>query len=180
MRPLVQREILASSKEFKQFWKAKGPFVYALTSNEFPPVLLEPEEWIFSNELQPLLKELMQYDQRKMKVVKSPFNPDNKSILRPEHLSFWKINQFPEEWDACVCDLFVPQGHLTQDLFDLINEDQETTDADTVEQGFFQCLKDRLDQLGYLLLSPQGNYKTAAIQAYLSEWEADEQEAGLL
>ncbi|MFH2057330.1 MAG: hypothetical protein ABIJ59_00325 [Pseudomonadota bacterium] len=176
----VRREILASSKAFKQFWKEKGPFVYALTSNDFPPVLLEPEEWIVSNDILALLKELMQFDQRKMRVVKAPFNPDNKAILRPEQLSSWKINNFPEEWDAFVCDLFVPKGHLTQAFFDLINEDPETIDARAVEQAFFRCLAERLEQLGYLLLSPQSKSKTAAIHAYLSEWEEDEKDAGLL
>ncbi len=179
-RELTHRKILASSTEFKQFWKEKGPFVHALSSLDFPPVLLDPEEWIFSNDVQALLKELMRFDERKMKVVKVPFNPNKTDILRPEKLSTWKINRFPEEWDGLVCDLFVPQGHLTLDLFDLANEDPENQDESTVEHIFFGCLESCLDQLGYLLLSPEGKSKYAAIHAYLAEWEKDDQDAGLV
>jgi len=74
---LIKREILSNSKEFKVFWEEKGPYKYALTSKEFPPVLLKPEEWIFPNDIEALLKTLMQFNQRKMKIVKAPFNPEN-------------------------------------------------------------------------------------------------------
>ena len=87
----TKKKILQNSIEFKQFWEEKGPFKYALTSREFPPVLLAPEEWIFSNDMAELLKALMQFKKRKMKVVRSAFNPENKNILRPEMLSPWKI-----------------------------------------------------------------------------------------
>ncbi|MCP3872149.1 MAG: hypothetical protein GY699_03200 [Desulfobacteraceae bacterium] len=176
---LIIREILTSSEEFKQFWKEKGPFKYALTSNDFPPVLLEPEEWIFSNDILLLLKELMQFKKRKMKIVKSDFNPKNKSILRPEMLSSWKINNFPEEWDICVTDFFVPQGHLTKMVFDRVEISEMKINPEYVEQAFFQCLETQVDQLGYLLLKPKGSSKYAAIKPYLSEWEKDEQDAGL-
>ena len=91
MDAMPTRQILSNSKEFKLFWKNQGPFRFALTSREFPPVLLEPEEWIFSNHLEVLLKSLIQYDNRKMQIVPSPFNPGNKTILRPEELIPWKI-----------------------------------------------------------------------------------------
>ena len=107
------REILPNAKAFKQFWKDKGPFRYALTSNEYPPVLLEPEEWIFGNDRTEVLKDLMGFEKSKMAFVRAPFNPDKKNILRPEDLCAWKINHFPEEWNAIVCDAFVPEGHLT-------------------------------------------------------------------
>ncbi len=177
---LTHRKILASSSEFKQFWKEKGPFAHALTSMDFPPVLLDPEEWIFSNDVQALLKELMRFDERKMKVVKAPFNPQKKNILRPEKLSVWKINRFPEEWDGMACDLFVPPGHLTLDLFDLAGKDPENQDEKQVEYIFFHCLESCLDQMGYLLLSPRGESKHAAVNAYLAEWEKDDQDAGIV
>ncbi len=177
---LIKREILPSSKQFRQFWKEKGPFKYALTSSQFPPVMLEPEEWIFSDDIQAILKELMQFDKRKMKIVKAPFNPDNKSILRPEILSSWKINNFPEEWDACICDIFIPQGHLTRTVVEKINIPEEMIEPKLVEVIFFHCLEDNIDQLGYQLLKPRGSSKYAAIKTYLSEWEEDEQDAGLL
>ena len=176
----IIREILPHSKQFKQFWKEKGPFKYALTSSHFPPVLLEPEEWIFSDDIQVILKELMQFDKLKMKVVKAPFNPENKSILRPENLSSWKINNFPEEWNACICDIFVPQGHLTRAVFEGIKISEEKIEPKMVETIFFQCLENCIDQLGYQLLKPRGSSKYAAITTYLSEWEKDEQDAGLL
>ncbi|MBC8441414.1 MAG: hypothetical protein H8D87_17210 [Deltaproteobacteria bacterium] len=176
----IIREILPNSKQFKQFWKEKGPFKYALTSNDFPPVLLEPEEWIFSDDIKILLKELMQFDQLKMKVVRAPFNPANKSILRPENLSSWKINNFPEQWDAFICDIFVPQGYLTLEVVERIKIPEEKIEPKLVETTFFQCLENCIDQLGYLLLKPQGSSKNAAITTYLSEWEEDERDAGLL
>lgn len=179
---MVQKKILVSSKEFKLFWKENGPFRYALTCNEYPPVLMEPEEWIFSNDILELLKGLMQFNARKMKFIKAPFNPKNKNILRPEELSSWKINHFPEEWNACNSDIFIPEGHLTQTTVDRINSidnpDGEN-DAVQVEKVFFQCLEQEIGNLGYLLLAPQGASKNAAIKTYLEEWEKDEQDAGM-
>jgi len=176
----INREVLANSKDFKQFWEEKGPFKYALTSCEFPPVLLEPEEWIFSNDLIVLLKALMQFDKRKMKVVKALFNPENRNILRPETLSSWKINNFPEEWDVCACDIFIPKGHLTRAVFDKIVIPEGELESKQVEEAFFQCLEIKIEQIGYLLLKPRGSSKYATINKYLAEWEEDEQDAGLL
>jgi hypothetical protein len=176
----IKRKILPRSKEFKQFWETQGPFKYALTSSQFPPVLLEPEEWIFSDDIQALLKSLMQFDKQKMKIVKAPFNPANKSILRPENLSPWKINNFPEEWNAFVCDIFVPQGHLTRVVIETIKMPEEKIDACQVETAFFQCLETQMDLLGYQILKPWGTSKYAAIKKYLLAWEEDEQDAGLL
>lgn len=176
----IQRKSLATAKDFKAFWKEKGPFKYALTSQDFPPVLLEPEEWIFSNDIKGLLKTLMQFDKQKMKIVKAPFNPENKHILRPDQLSQWKINNFPEEWNSCRCDIFVPQGHLTRMVLERMKISEEAIDVKQVEDAFFQCLEARIELLGYLLLKPRGSSKYAAIKKYLSEWEEDDQEAGLL
>ena len=176
----VLREVLVNSEDFKRFWKEKGPYRYALTSKEFPFVLLEPEEWIFSNDMEALLKALMQFDKRKMKIVKSLFNPKNKSILRPETLSSWKINNFPEEWNVCVCDIFVPKGHLTRVVFDKIKIPEGDLEPGQVEEAFFQCLEIKIEQIGYLLFKPQGSSKYAAIKEYLAQWEEDDQDAGLL
>ncbi|WP_413872656.1 hypothetical protein [Desulfobacula sp.] len=177
---MIKRKILPNSRQFKEYWKEKGPFKYALTSSQFPPVLLESEEWIFSDDIEATLKELMQFDKQKMKIIKAPFNPKNKSVLRPEALSPWKINNFPEEWDACICDIFVPQGHLTRAVVGIIKVPEEEIEPELVETAFFQCLEKRIDQLGYLLLKPKEESKYAAIKAYLSEWEEDEKDAGLL
>lgn len=177
---LIKRKILPNSKEFKTFWKEHGPFRYALTSSEFPPVLLEEEEWIFSNNLNALFKALMQFEKQKMKVVKAPFNPENKTILRPETLSSWKINNFPEEWNVCVSDIFVPEGHLTQTVLDTIEIPEEKIGPAQVEDAFFKCLEAGIEQLGYLLFIPKGESKYAAITAYLAEWEQDELDAGIL
>jgi len=176
----IKREILPSSKDFKMFWEKNGPYRYALTSKEFPFVMLDPEEWIFSNDIKALLKALMQFDKRKMKIVKSPFNPDNKKILRPGMLSSWKINNFPEEWNACVCDIFVPKGHLTRAVIDKIGIPDGKIEPKQVEAAFFQCLEDKIDQVGYLLFKPRGSSKYAAVKKYLAEWEEDEHDAGLL
>ena len=114
IKPITfKRQILSNSEQFKSFWKQKGPYKYALTSLDFPPVMLHPEEWLFSNNIIALLKELMQFDKRKMKIVQAAFNPENKNILRPDKLIPWKINNFPEEWNFLRCNAFVPEGHLT-------------------------------------------------------------------
>ncbi len=176
----TKREILPGSKLFRQFWNEKGPFAYALTSNQFPPVMLEPEEWIFSNDIKVILKELMQFDKRKMKIIKAPFNQNNKKILRPEILSPWKINNFPEEWDGFTCDMFIPQGYLTRKVIGKVEMAPEKIEAELVEAVFFSCLEENIDQLGYQLLKPKGSSKYAAIEKYLQEWEKDEQDAGLL
>jgi hypothetical protein len=184
------RQILPHVKDFKKFWKEAGPFRYALTSNEFPPMLLEPEEWIFGSDIVLLLKELMQFDQKKMAFVRSPFNPKNKTILRPENLSPWKITHFPEQWNRVVCDLFVPEGHLTCRVMEAAKNleisdrptagPKESAGKQIIETAFFDLLEQHLEQMGYLLLAPLGNSKYAATKDYLLEWEQDEQEAGLL
>lgn len=192
MPELIERQILPNAKDFKRFWKERGPFKYALSSNEFPPILLEPEEWIFGNDIHLLLKELMQFDQKKMAFVQAPFNSKNKRILRPEGLSPWKINHFPEEWNRAVCDLFVPEGHLTSLVMDRAsetgNENPPTqcldgaSEKQAVEKAFFELLEQGLETMGYLLLKPQGKSNDAshaAIDTYLSEWEEDDREAGL-
>jgi hypothetical protein len=193
------RQILPNVKDFKKFWKETGPFRYALTSNEFPPILLEPEEWIFGNDAHLLLKELMQFDRNKMAFVQSPFNPKNKNILRPEELSPWKINHFPEQWNVAVCQAFVPEGHLTSHVIEaaISLKDSGPTDnlgdpvnnpnpvkhpieKQDVETAFFNLLEKDLEKMGYLLLKPLGKSKVASTRDYLLEWEEDEQDAGLL
>jgi hypothetical protein len=184
------RQILPNVKDFIKFWKEIGPFRYALSSNEFPPILLEPEEWIFGNDIHLLLKELMQFDQKKMAFAQSPFNPKNKNILRPDGLSAWKITHFPEQWNSIVCDLFVPEGHLTCLVMDEagnleksgrpMDSQKEPPEKQIIEKAFFNLLETHLEKMGYLLLIPLGNSKTASTKNYLLEWEEDEREAGLL
>jgi hypothetical protein len=173
------RAILPDSKQFKKFWKQKGPFRYALTSMDFPPVLLEPEEWIFADEIIPLLKALMLFEENRMRIVHAPFNPSNKEILRPEILCPWKITHFPEQWNIFASDIFVPEGHLTRLVSENTGKPPGDINARDMEKSFFQCLETRLDQLGYHLFRPSGSRKYAQIKSYLDEWEKDEKEAGL-
>lgn len=176
----VVRLILAGSREFKEFWQGNGPFKFALTSRDYPPILLDEEEWLFSNDMVALLKELMQFDRQKMKFVKSPFNSANKAVLRPEDLSEWKIVHFPEKWHGLVSDCFVPEGHVTNAVLEKIGKTCDPATAAAVEQAFFVCLKKEIWQLGYLLFKPVKGAKRAAVQSYLKEWEQDERDAGLL
>lgn len=175
----VERKILPELKEFKTFWKKDGPFRFALTSREYPPVLLEPEEWLFSNDVGSLLKDLMGYDQKKMAVVHTPFNPKKKKVLRPDDLSEWKINNFPEEWQVSASSLFVPPGHLTRVVLSGLDKD-EPADIPSIEKAFFRCLETEIDALGYILFKPRNGSKWASLSKYLAEWEKDESEAGLL
>ena len=177
---MVIRKVLESSGKFKMFWQEKGPFKYALTSREFPPVLLEEEEWLFSNDVTALLKELMQYGQQRMKIVKSPFNPANKAVLRPDDLSKWKIANFPEAWNSAKSDLFTPEGHLTAVVMESAGASKTGIKAASVERAFFSCLEKKIGELGYILFVPREGAKRAAVQSYLKEWEADEADAGLL
>lgn len=174
------RKILPNVKDFKAFWKEKGPFAYALTSREYPPVLLEPEEWIFGNDKIAVLKELMQFSQSKMAFVRAPFNPDNKSILRPQDICAWKITHFPEDWNQIVCDAFVPEGHLTRAVTDDIEARGGEDNKEEVEKAFFSLILRQLDEMGYVLLCPRGKSKSAGIRSYLEEWEEDEADAGFL
>lgn len=176
----VTRVVLAGSADFKAFWQKNRPFRYALTSSEYPPVLLEAEEWLFSNDVTELLKELMQFRQKRMKFVKTPFNPGNKTVLRPEGLSAWQIINFPEEWNGAVCDVFVPEGHLTRKVVNALPVQRDRDDAGKIEGAFFSCLGSSIEQLGYILFKPVQGAKRAAVQTYLKEWERDESDAGLL
>ncbi len=176
----VKKKVLINSKEFLQFWEDMGPFKYALTSEDYPPLLLEPDEWIFSNNIITLLKTLMQYDKKKMKIVKAPFNPANKKILRPQELSSWKINSFPEEWNSLECEAFTPEGHLTRFVIETINKDSDSIEVQDVEDAFFECLETQIENIGYRLLRPLGQFKFAAIKKYLEEWKKDDKEAGLI
>ncbi len=177
---LVTRKILAGTKEFKTFWQENDPFKYALTSLDYPPVLLKEEEWLFSNDVVALLKELMQYDAQKMKMVKAPWNPANKAVLRPDDLSEWKIANFPEQWYGASCDIFVPEGHLTCAALNEVADPTCKVDALMVEHSFFESLQNHIEQLGYLLFKPVNGAKRAGVQSYLKEWETDEADAGLL
>ena len=155
-----------------------------MTSSQYPPVLLEPEEWIFGQDATAVLKELMQFDTQKMSVVKAPFNPAKTAILRPRDLTPWKINHFPEEWDAVSCELFVPQGHLTRTVTDTLDDLGKGADPKDVEAAFFRLLVGHMENLGYVFFKPsgksEGKPKSAFIEDYLKEWEEDEQDAGLL
>jgi len=198
--PTCVRQVLPNLRDYKKFWKDKGPFKYALTSSEFPPLLLEPEEWIFGNDITRLLKELMGFYEKKMTFVRAPFNRENKNILRPESLSPWKINHFPKQWNALVSDAFVPEGHLTglvmEKAKDVIqmprpanglenqnakqDSEKQGSEKQDVEKAFFVLLEQNLGDMGYILLKPVGTSKFASADAYLREWEEDEKEAGLL
>ena len=116
-----------------------GPFRYALTSKEYPPVLLEPEEWIVGNDRAAVLKELMQFSLRKLAFAPAPFNPDNKKVLRPDDICAWKIVHFPEEWNAMVCDAFLPEGQLTRAVTDECRILGLNEDASGIEQAFSAC-----------------------------------------
>ncbi len=176
------RQVLPNSTDFKQFWKDQGPFAYALTSAEFPPVLLDPEEWIFGNEIQRVLKELMQFDQRKMGFVSAPFNPKKKATLRPENMIPWKIKNFPGEWNSMECRAFVPEGHLTWAVLEEIDglPDKDMNDSGKIQAAFFTLLEKDMERMGYVLLGPGQNAKTAAVREYLDEWEEDEKDAGII
>ena len=176
----VTRTILSDSQAFKQFWQENGPFKYALTSSEYPPILLQEEEWLFSNDLVALLKELMQYSRQKMKMVKAPFRAENKNVLRPDDLSEWKMTNFPEEWNMAHTHIFVPEGHVTRKVLKEIPDTGSPVDAAMVEQAFFACLARDIGQLGYVLFKPVKGAKRASVQSYVKEWEEDEKDAGLL
>lgn len=173
------REILPTAEAFKTFWKARGPFAYALTSKEFPPVLLAPEEWIFGNDRVAVLKELMGFSKEKMAFVRAPFNPDNTAVLRPENLCAWKLRHFPEAWNGMVCDAFVPEGHLTRAVMDELVAMDEKEGSEGIASAFFSLLARQLDGMGYVLIGPGKKYKYAATRSYLEEWEADDADAGL-
>ena len=169
----IIRQSLPTVAEFKVFWKKQGPFKYALTSREFPPILLEPEEWLFSDEIISLLKGVMKWDERKMKVVAAPFNRKKQNILKPESLSPWKINNFPGEWESTVCEAFTPVGHLTQ----AVVPEAANMDAETAEAAFFKCLEREINQMGYVLLGPEpslGDPSAAFVDEYVKEWELDD------
>ncbi len=167
----VVRKILVYSAEFKTFWSTQGPFRYALTSKDFPPVLLEPEEWIFSDDLVTLLKELMQFEQRKMAFVKAPFNVDRKEVFKPDSLIPWRILNFCDEWSVMTSDLFTPVGYLTRQVMTGSN----FSDNAAIEKEFYEKLEHQMDQMGYILLKPlSDSSKSASVHEYLKEWESDE------
>ncbi len=191
------RKTLPHVKDFKTFWKQRGPFAFALTSSEFPPVLLEPEEWIFANDKVSIIKELMQFSQRKMSLVRTDFQGASSGTLTPEDMICWRIKPFPEPWNSMDCPAFLPQGYLTKAVLEhaaalagqnLASEHDHHTqqsrileDATLMEEAFFQLVSQSLFQMGYVLLSPGKNRDTdaQALGKYLQEWEEDEQDAGL-
>jgi len=169
------RRILPVSEEFITFWKENGPFRYALSSREFPPVLLEPEEWIFSNDMTELLKELMQWKPGKMKIVQAAFNRKKTDVLKPDALSPWRISNFPEEWEQSICSSFTPKGFLTESVELLSSSDNK----EAIEKAFFQSLENDIETIGYILLKPEpliSGDDSAFIDDYLKEWIEDESE----
>lgn len=177
----VVRQVLPHAKDFKRFWKEAGPFAFALTSAEYPPVLLAPEEWIFGHTAKDVIKELMQFNQKKMAFVPAAFNPGRQGILRPENLIPWKIRHFPEEWNHMVSDFFIPEGHLTRAVADQVKTlPAQADEKQQVAAAFFVLLEKNMEAMGYVLLQPRPGSKYAAIRKYLAEWEEDEAEAGLI
>jgi len=169
----VISRILPTVKDFKGFWKTHGPFRYALTSKEFPPVLLEPEEWLFSNSIPAIIKALMKWDQQSMAIVPAPFNVRSTAVLKPENLIPWKIKNFPQEWDKSVCSAFTPTGYLTE----TVALASESPELESVEAAFFECLANDLDSIGYVFLRPESlvtDDDTASLDTYIQEWMDDE------
>ncbi|MBF0201662.1 MAG: hypothetical protein HQK66_10185 [Desulfamplus sp.] len=170
------RCLLPFSNDFKKFWKSKGPYRYALTSSEFPPTLLEPEEWIFADNAVDILKSLMQWEERGMAIVPAPFNRRKKRVFKPDILAPWKIENFPDEWKNSICKTFTPVGHLTvhvmdiaasrprggdsaawgshTDHYNLVDMDYVYNDIDagSVEKAFFASLEAEIDSIGYTML----------------------------
>lgn len=176
MERSVQRKILSQSLEFKKFWQKKGPFRYALTSREFPPILLDVDEWIFSDDLKSLLKELMQWEQRKMKLVPAPFNRKKTNVLKPEELTPWRILNFPEEWEGAVCSAFTPVGYLTEEVTLAVDSNNYKIEGEDVEQAYFDLLSIEVNFIGYVLLGPEPllSPDSAYVDDYLREWVEDE------
>ena len=173
----IVRKILPNLADFNTFWEDEGPFVHALTSQAFPPILMEEEEWIFGSDKVEVLKALMGFKEEKMAFVQAPFNAENTGILRPENLIPWKIKNFPEDWNRLFCEAFVPEGYLTVAVEEEV--DGELT-KESVEAAFFQLLEKDLEQMGYVLFSPRGKSRSAVIREYLEEWEEDEKDAGMI
>ncbi len=183
------RKTLPHVKDFKAFWKQRGPFSFALTSSEFPPVLLSPEEWIFGNDKIRVLKELMQFTQRRMALVRTDFQPASSGTLTPEDMIHWRIKPFPEPWDSMDCPAFLPQGYLTKAVLekalDIAGqtpgkesgtepgtdhhawESRILEDSELIENAFFQ------------LVGKERDAHALPLGKYLQEWEEDEQDAGL-
>ncbi len=107
----VIRRTLPHSSDFKRFWKDSGPFEFALTSAEYPPVLLAPEEWIFGHTARDVLEALMGFSPGKAKIVRSEFNPQNTRILRPDKLIPWKIQSFPK--NGIICRVIFHSGRAS-------------------------------------------------------------------
>ena len=94
------RQVLPNVKDFKTFWKKQGPFRYALTSNEYPPVLLEPEEWILGQDKQAVLKELMQFSGFKVlkdSIFSSAYYIDKNNIIVISEFEL-ELIAFPLVW----------------------------------------------------------------------------------
>lgn len=173
MENIIVRKILPEVGGFRSFWKNSGPFKYALTSREFPPVLIEPDEWIFADDVTVLLKELMQWKNRKMKIVQAPFSKKRTDILKPEELIPWRINNFPEEWAVAVCDSFTPKGYFTEHVL----SKSLSWGKDDIEKAFFKSLANDINTIGYSLLKPEpssGSGEYAFVNEYLTEWQEDE------
>lgn len=174
----VLRRVLPHVNDFKAVWKNEGPFRYALTSSVFPFVLLEEEEWIFADDFVLLLKELMQWDSRKMKMIKAPVAEKTNEAIRFDRLSRWRIQNFPEEWADLLCDFFTPSGQIAEKVL----PENGVEKPGEMEACFFAYLKERLHDIGYLLLAPAPGIDPdqAYVKDYVKEWEDDERDAGLI
>ncbi len=186
------RKILVHVTDFNKFWKQEGPFEFALTSSGFPPLLLEPEEWLFANDKIALIKGLMQFSQRKMafwprKLQKESQSRTNPSVsFTPEDMIPWRIAPFPEEWNSLECPAFLPQGYLTRDVLKQARilcqetncvESQILKDISLIERAFFEIVAAHLPQMGYEFLSHDKESGAASLGKYLREWEEDELDA---
>lgn len=175
MEAIVIRRVISTTGEFMRFWESEGPFRFVLASREFPPVLLEPEEWLFANDLSAILKTLMGWEEKKMKIVAAPFSEKRKDPFRPEAIAKWRIDNFPEEWAGWDSGAFTLAGHLTS----RVTAAAEGETPEGLAEAFFMELGDGIDEIGYALFETKKETFGDALTAYLKEWKEDEEDAGI-
>lgn len=169
MTSKVVRRTLPTVRAFKKFWQHEGPFKYALCSLAFPDPLLEPEEWLFGDNYQDLLKNLLQWDQRGMRLA-----PCSHATGDSSNSGGWHIRHLPAALRQWPCKAYTAEGCVSAHV---VQAAVEATPA-AIEKVFLRALRDALEQIGYQLLKPEMGLPHAYIETFLKEWQEDEAEDG--
>jgi hypothetical protein len=164
---IVMRRVLKTYDAFEAFCHEHGGFRYSLSGlydrNVYPDILLDDDEWLFSDDLIALTKELLQWDQRGVYVVWEEPSEDDYAIGGPDITGSWGAENFPEDAEEFGCYVM---GQLFKE-----GRIAPSSSPDEVAQIFLRACAADLDNFdGVLFL----DFEDKHTLQYLDDWRKED------